>query len=323
MSDSYNRLESLLLIFMILTGFISLFLMINKHIDEREAIKAETLKEHSAAIERIEKLENHNHNFSEWTTIKEASENDEGIMIRKCECGAMQSKTIPKIEVSNSEENLYKEFEPAKNDSRSTLYFVVCIILVTPVLLVLLFILFMAVSTKLASKGITKKELNDIIKTKIDNVKEVFVQKTPFEEFQKELAENIAILRKMSCQTNNLDLRFSIRKSLKYLEDIYENTDSKEFDKGNIKRLNGLYLENYKNLLIQFENLNKYIDSNNPDVFKALNKLKKVIIDFEDIFKEIFKESISDDLLKADIDSKVIINVARSNGLLGKNGLTF
>lgn len=317
MSDSYNRFELFILIFMILTGIISLFLMINRYFDERESVRVEILKENS---DYIEKGESHNHNFSEWTTVREATENNDGIMTRRCECGLIQNKYTSKIEVSNSEENLYKEFEPAKNDTRATLCFVVFIVIVTPVFLVLLL---MAVSNKLASKGLTKKELNDIIKTKIDNAKEVFVPKTPFEEFQKELSENIAILRKMSCQTNNLDLRFSIRKSLKYLEDIYENTDSKEFDKGNIKRLNRLYLENYKNLLTQFENLNKYIDSNNPDVFKALNKLKKAIIDFEDIFKEIFNETISDDLIKADVDTKVIINVARSNGLLGKNGLTF
>lgn len=317
MSDSYNRFELFILIFMILTGIISLFLMINKYFDERESVRVEILKENS---DYIEKGESHNHNFSEWTTVREATKNNDGIITRRCECGVIQNKYIPKIEVSNSEKKLYKEFESAKNDSSVILCLVVCIIIVTPVFLVLLFL---AISNKLANKGFTKKELNDIIKTKIDNVKEVFVPKTPFEEFQKELSENIAILKKMSCQTNNLDLSFSIRKSLKYLEDIYENTDLKEFDKGNIKRLNRLYLENYKNLLIQFENLNKYIDSNNPDVFKALNKLKKAIIDFEDIFKEIFNESISDDLLKADVDSKVIINVARSNGLLGKNSLTF
>ena len=317
MSDSYNRFEFFILIFMILTGIISLFLMINKYFDERESVRVEILKENS---DYIEKGESHNHNFSEWTTVREATENNDGIMTRRCECGLIQNKYTPKIEVSNSEENLYKEFEPAKNDTRTTLCLVVFIVIVTPVFLVLLFL---AISNKLANKGFTKKELKDIIKTKIDNAKEVFVPKTPFEKFQKELSENIAILRKMSCQTNNLDLSFSIKKSLKYLEDIYENTDSKEFDKGNIKRLNRIYLENYKNLLTQFDNLNKYIDSNNPDIFKALNKLKKAIIDFEDIFKEILNESISDDLLKADVDSKVIINVARSNGLLGKNGLTF
>lgn len=320
MSDSYNHFESLILIFIILTGIFCVVGMVNNYTNERESIKVEILTEHSDAIERIEKLETHNHIFSEWTVVREASENDEGIMIRKCKCGAMQSRNTPKIEVSNSKENIYKEFEPAKNDFRIILCFGFCIIVATPALL---FLLLMAVSNKLASKGITKKELNDIIKTKIDSAKEVFIPKTPFEEFQKELSENIAILRKMSCQTNNLDLNFSIRKSLKYLEDIYKNTDSKEFDKGNIKRLNGIYLENYKNLLNQFENLNKYIDSNNPDVFKALNKLKKAIIDFEDIFKEIFEESISNDLLRADIDSKVILDVARSNGLLQKNSLIF
>ncbi len=286
-------------------------------VEENETSDSFEAKEAERAIEDGEYIP-HEHSFGEWTVSKEATTEEEGVMTRVCECGKEEHQIIPRVKEEIKVDRRY--LEDVEEDSGSSNFILIG-------LTILGSIIFLCV----ASIAIYKKKeqdkldsLREFMESKREE-KEVIEEAKPakdtFEVFCDKLSSSISLLESTNRQVNDMDINDSVRKSLEVLRNISKNITNENYSKGNLKHLNDLYIDNYSNFLIQYRNLENYDDQEN--VLKTLKELKDTIIKFEAIFNSILNEAIGPELLQASIDSKVIVDFAKQNGLMQKNGLNF
>ncbi len=257
--------------------------------------------------ENTEEAENHEHSFGEWIVTTEATEENEGVMTRKCDCGEVETLSIPKIEKTAADTD-FGEIE-GKEEVNSLVVFGI-IVGILALIGTISGIIIYNINRK------NEETLTKILeKAEKDNSEEeVKEEVNPFDVFQEKLLKNIEFLNNKKDDIENLEIRKSIEKSISIVNDIFINTDENEFRRGNIGRLNEMYLSSFKGIIENYINYQDYVKS--KDVIKTLNELKDSIIKFEDIFGDILKEALDDDLLNASAGTKSIINIAKMNGLL-------
>ncbi len=244
----------------------------------------------------------HEHEFGDWVITTEATEDSEGVMTRKCECGEEETLVIPQIEKKLVEEDV--EEEDLVEEAHTSLFFkFLPFVAISSIFLIGVNFIFNCKKKNTDSLELTK----EIEEEKVEEI-------NPFTIFQETLLNNIEYLKKQKDSVLNKELKKSIEKSISIINDIYSNTDDKEFKRGNIGRLNEMYLESFKNLIEQYINLQDYVKS--KDVIKTLGELEFSVTKFELIFDGILNEALDSDLLEASAESKTIINIAKMNGLL-------
>ena len=257
-----------------------------------------------------EEAENHEHSFGEWIVTTEATEENEGVMTRKCDCGEVETLPIPKIEKTVAD----TDFGEVKEEVNHFAVFGIVVgilILVGTISGIVIYNINRKKEEALAK--ILEKAEND------DSEEEVKEEVNPFDVFQEKLLKNIEFLNNKKDDVENLEIRKSIEKSISIVNDIFINTDENEFRRGNIGRLNEMYLNSFKGIIENYINYQDYVKS--KDVTKTLNELKDSIVKFEDIFGDILKEALDDDLLNASAETKTILNIAKMNGLLDEENL--
>ena len=334
MGDGRNQFITTFMMFTVLlfsTTFMMNFFKNAYNIESSEEVQetAETIAIEETVDESVddtieESIENetigdeeaiHEHSFGEWFISKEPTSDEEGVMGRRCECGEEEFKIIPRMVSDVSEKSLE---EGDVKDSNSTIH-IIFIIMGFAMLGTCGVIIYkkkekerLAHLNKLMDEREGQKILEEV--RRMDN-------KTPFEKFCDKTNSDVSFLASINRKINDFEVNKSVSNSLETIRNILKNIDDEKFNKGNIKNLNDIYISSYVNLLVQYKNLENF--DNKKDVAKTLNELKDAILKFEVIFNGLLKESLESDLLKANIDSKVIVEFAKSNGLMQEDGLNF
>lgn len=254
-------------------------------------------------IEDTEEAENHEHSFGEWIVTTEATEENEGVMTRKCDCGEVETLSIPKIEKTAADTD-FGEIEVKEEVNTFAIFGIIVGILALVGTIIGIVIYNINRKNEEALARIFEEGKND------DSKEEVH----PFDDFQEKLLKNIEFLNNKKDDVENLEIRKSIEKSISIVNDIFINTDENEFKRGNIGKLNEMYLASFKGIIENYINYQDYVKS--KDVKRTLNELKDSIVKFEDIFGDILKEALDDDLLNVSAETKSILNIAKMNGLL-------
>ena len=182
----------------------------------------------------------------------------------------------------------------------------------------------------------TTKESVDILmqhgvtNTNIENAKDVVQEcnadSTPYKAFQRELRANIDKVRQIRGSVKDDAIAQALTKDIDLLEQIYDNVDATEFDKGNIAKLNDGattgYIGSLLKLVSNYVKIATFKGLPTTKTKTTLRELREAILKSQEVFGKILVEALDKELLEASVESNLFVNVSVRNGVLAdKNTL--
>lgn len=182
----------------------------------------------------------------------------------------------------------------------------------------------------------TTKESVDILmqqgdtNTNIEHVKDVAQDcnsdDNSYKAFQHELKANIDKVRQIRGSVKDDAIVDALTADIVLLEQIYDNVDDTEFDKGNIAKLNDGattgYIGSLLKLVSSYVKIATFKGLPTTKAKTTLQELRESILKSQEVFGKILVEAVDKELLEASVESNLFVNVSVRNGVLAdKNTL--